>query len=55
MPFPKPTLFTGADSSLELCDAIAQLGGCYHTPHGLANAIVLPHILDFSRDAVVPR
>ena len=23
----------------------------YHTPHGLANAIVLPHVLDYSRDA----
>jgi len=36
--------------------AIAHaFGGRYHTPHGLANAIVLPHVLDFSRDAVVPR
>ncbi len=26
VPMPKPTLFTGADSSLELCNAIAQLG-----------------------------
>lgn len=25
-----------------------QLGGRYHTPHGLANAIVLPHVLRFS-------
>jgi len=25
-----------------------QLGGKYHTPHGLANAIVLPHVLRFS-------
>ena len=24
-----------------------QLGGRYHTPHGLANAIVLPHVLRF--------
>ena len=24
-----------------------QLGGRYHTPHGLANAIVLPHVLKF--------
>ncbi|MGE5169057.1 MAG: iron-containing alcohol dehydrogenase [Rudaea sp.] len=24
-----------------------QLGGRYHTPHGLANAIVLPHVLAF--------
>ena len=26
VPFPKPTLFTGTDSSLELCDAIGQIG-----------------------------
>jgi alcohol dehydrogenase len=26
-----------------------QLGGLYHVPHGLANAIVLPHVLDFSQ------
>lgn len=32
-----------------------QFGGRYHTPHGLANAIVLPHVLRWSRDAVVPR
>jgi alcohol dehydrogenase class IV len=24
-----------------------QLGGKYHTPHGLANAIMLPHVLRF--------
>lgn len=29
-----------------------QLGGKYHTPHGLANAIMLPHVLRFSRDAI---
>jgi alcohol dehydrogenase class IV len=36
--------------------AIAHnLGGLYHTPHGLANAIVLPHILDFSEQAAEQR
>lgn len=25
-----------------------QLGGLYHVPHGLANAIVMPHVLDWS-------
>lgn len=29
-----------------------QLGGTYHTPHGLANAILLPHVLRFSSDAI---
>ncbi|NDP37181.1 MAG: iron-containing alcohol dehydrogenase [Rhodoferax sp.] len=29
-----------------------QLGGKYHTPHGLANAIMLPHVLRFSSPAV---
>ena len=24
------------------------MGGYYHVPHGLANAVLLPHILDFS-------
>ena len=32
-----------------------QFGGLYHTPHGLANAIMLPHVLKFSRPAIVPR
>ena len=32
-----------------------QFGGKYHTPHGLANAIVLPHILRFSAPAVTDR
>jgi len=30
-----------------------QLGGKYHTPHGLANAIMLPHVLRFSASATV--
>ena len=32
-----------------------QFGGRYHTPHGLANAIVLPHVLRFSAPAVTDR
>jgi alcohol dehydrogenase class IV len=32
-----------------------QLGGKYHTPHGLANAIVLPHVLRFVAPAVTRR
>jgi alcohol dehydrogenase class IV len=32
-----------------------QLGGRYHTPHGLANAIVLPHVLKFLSPAVTRR
>jgi len=36
--------------------AIAHnFGGKYHTPHGLANAIVLPHILDYSKEAAYSR
>lgn len=36
--------------------AIAHnFGAYYHVPHGLANAIVLPHILEFSKDAVQSR
>ncbi len=32
-----------------------QLGGKYHTPHGLANAIMLPHVLRFSASARIDR
>jgi alcohol dehydrogenase class IV len=32
-----------------------QLGAWYHTPHGLANAIMLPGVLRFSLDAAAPR
>lgn len=32
-----------------------QFGGHYNTPHGLANAIVLPHVLDYSQDACADR
>ncbi len=32
-----------------------QFGGLYHTPHGLANAIMLPHVLKFLQPAIAPR
>ncbi len=32
-----------------------QLGGKYHTPHGLANAIMLPHVLEFESSAITKR
>jgi alcohol dehydrogenase class IV len=32
-----------------------QLGGKYHTPHGLANAILLPHVLRFSLPAITDK
>jgi alcohol dehydrogenase len=32
-----------------------QLGGKYHTPHGLANAIMLPEVLRFSLPDAAPR
>jgi alcohol dehydrogenase len=32
-----------------------QLGGLYHIPHGLANAILLPHVLEFSKPACAVR
>lgn len=39
-------------TSIGYVHAIAhQLGGYYHIPHGLANAVLLPHVLDFSFDA----
>lgn len=36
--------------------AIAHnLGAYYHVPHGLANAIVMPHVLDFSKPNCIDR
>ena len=32
-----------------------QFGGLYHTPHGLANAIMLPHVLKYSAPAITGR
>ena len=32
-----------------------QFGGLYHTPHGLANAIMLPHVLKFSAPDITDR
>ena len=32
-----------------------QFGGKYHTPHGLANAIVLPHVLKYSAPVITRR
>lgn len=32
-----------------------QLGGLYHTPHGLANAIMLPHVLRFLCPAITAK
>ncbi len=30
------------------------LGGIYHVPHGLSNALVLPHVLRFNAEAAAP-
>ena len=32
-----------------------QLGGKYGIPHGLANALVLPHVLEFCREEAAPQ
>lgn len=32
-----------------------KLGGLYHVPHGLANAVTLPHIMEFSKTACASR
>lgn len=32
-----------------------QFGGLYHTPHGLANAIMLPYVLKYSHPVIVDR
>ncbi len=30
------------------------IGGIYHVPHGLSNALVLPHVLRFNAEAAAP-
>jgi alcohol dehydrogenase len=43
-------------ASVGYAHAIAhQLGGRYHTPHGLANAIMLPHVLEFLSPAITTK
>lgn len=43
-------------ASLGYVHAISHnLGAKYGTPHGLANAIVLPYVLDYSKAEIVPR
>jgi len=43
-------------ASVGYVHAIAHnFGAKYSTPHGLANSIVLPHILDYSKDEIVDR
>jgi alcohol dehydrogenase class IV len=43
-------------ASVGYVHAIAHnFGALYATPHGLANSIVLPHILDYSKDSIVDR
>jgi alcohol dehydrogenase class IV len=32
-----------------------QFGGKYHTPHGLANGIMLPHVLEYSLPSITDR
>jgi alcohol dehydrogenase len=32
-----------------------KLGGLYHVPHGLANAVTLPHVMEYSKEACAPR
>ncbi len=32
-----------------------KLGGLYHVPHGLANAVALPHVMEYSKDACASR
>ncbi|CCN50554.1 putative Alcohol dehydrogenase [Vibrio nigripulchritudo MADA3029] len=43
-------------ASLGYVHAISHtIGAKYGTPHGLANAVILPHVLEFSKPAVVNR
>jgi len=43
-------------ASVGYVHAIAHnFGALYSTPHGLANSIVLPHILDYSKEEIIDR
>jgi len=43
-------------ASVGYVHAIAHtFGALYKTPHGLANSIVLPHVLDYSKDEIIDR
>jgi len=43
-------------ASIGYVHAIAhQMGGYYHIPHGLANAVILPHVLEFSFENALSR
>lgn len=43
-------------ASIGYVHAIAhQMGGYYHVPHGLANAVILPHVLEFSFEHALVR
>lgn len=45
-----------SNSGLGLVHGIAhQLGGYYNIPHGLANAIMLPHVMEFNREHCLKR
>lgn len=45
-----------ASSSTTAVHALAYpLGGKYHIPHGLSNAVLLPHIMQFNLDATVEK
>ena len=45
-----------ASSSTTAVHALAYpLGGKYHMPHGLSNAILLPHVMKFNLDATAEK
>src|SRR5690606_27299207 len=44
-----------ANSPVAAVHALAYpIGGTYHVPHGLSNALVLPHVLRFNAPAAAP-
>ena len=51
-----PIVFTITNAGTGLCHAMAYpLGSSYHVPHGMANALLLPAVLDYNLLGNLPK
>ncbi len=45
-----------SNASVTLVHGMSRpIGALFHTPHGISNAMLLPAVLEFSKDAAIPR